>query len=153
MAIPPFNERGLLPPGTHECTVEELRDRFGQFIVLDRRGSDRRAKLSEQLLAYLREVGATKLVTEVIVNGSYVTAKAEPNDIDLIVVLAADHDFSRELRPFEYNALSKKRVRGHYGFDLFLVRANSAEFEKWLAFFEQVRDEPDVTKGLLRVRL
>lgn len=41
-------------------------------------------------------------------DGSFVTAKSEPNDIDLVLVLAADHDFSADLPPVHYNLLDQK---------------------------------------------
>jgi predicted nucleotidyltransferase len=46
-------------------------------------------------------------VVELIIDGSFVTGKANPSDVDLVVVLASGHDFSADLRPFEYNFLSK----------------------------------------------
>lgn len=140
MPIPDFNEQGLLPPGIHDCTWKEIDDRLGRFVFVGIKGSDRRMKLCQQLQAYLKELQSTHMAVEIVVNGSFVTTKEEPNDIDLMVVLAPDHDFSKELRPFEYNALSKKRVRDRYEFDLFLVRANSPEYQKWQSFVEQVRN-------------
>jgi len=45
-----------------------------------------------------------------LLNGSFVTAENEPNDIDLVVVVSSDHDFSAEFQPSEYNVLSKRQV-------------------------------------------
>jgi hypothetical protein len=36
------------------------------------------------------------LIDAVLLNGSFVTAENEPNDIDLVVVVSSDHDFSAE---------------------------------------------------------
>lgn len=44
--------------------------------------SDRRLKLFDALAQMLEEVLATGWVKEVIIDGSFVTDKAEPNDID-----------------------------------------------------------------------
>jgi hypothetical protein len=33
MPIPPLDEDGLLPEGIHECSLEEIRARFGSFQV------------------------------------------------------------------------------------------------------------------------
>ena len=46
-----------------------------------------------------------------IVDGSYVTSKEEPNDIDLIIALRTDFEPAGELRPFEYNVLSKPNAK------------------------------------------
>jgi hypothetical protein len=86
--------------------VDEIRDRFGQF-----QGNERRFRLFDRLLSFIREAQKTAFVVALIVDGSFVTAEPTPSDVDLVVVLAATHDFSADLRPFEYNVISKRRVR------------------------------------------
>ena len=88
MAIPPFNERGWLPDGIHDCTLEEATGRLGAF-----QGSDRRPNLWAKFAGFLREVKECGLVEAVLLDGSFVTAKSDPNDIDLILVVSAEHDF------------------------------------------------------------
>jgi hypothetical protein len=70
MAIPEFTADGLLPRGLHECSIEEARARFGSF---DR--SDRRPRLFEKLEQFLADARQSRLVTAVIINGSFVTAR------------------------------------------------------------------------------
>ena len=91
-------------------------------------------------------------MADIIIDGSFVTANPDPNDIDLILVLNAGHDFTAELRPFEYNVLSRRQARKIYGFDLLLAMHASAVYEEYLAFFAQVRGETSGRKGLLRLR-
>ena len=88
-----------------------------------------------------------------LVDGSFVTAKSAPNDVDLIIVVAREHDFSADLSPAAYNIVSKRRVRRRYGFDLLVAREGSVEYGRWVEFFQQVRLEPAATKGILRLRL
>ena len=85
MPIPDLNEDGLLPEGIHEASLEEVRERFGRF-----QRTDRRPELFSKLALFLTEVRACGLVEAVIVDGSFVTAKDEPSDIDLILVLRSD---------------------------------------------------------------
>ena len=146
MAIPNLDLDGFLPEGVHECSLVELEERFGRF-----QRSDRRSALFAKFVEYLGEVRASGLATFVIVDGSFVTAKPEPNDIDLVLVLSAAHDLTAELRPFEYNALSRRMVRKRYGFDLLSARAGSQELDEYIEFFQQVRGDPDRRKGLLKV--
>ena len=141
-----MNENGLLPAGVHDCTLAELRERFGSF-----RSSDQRPKLFAKLGAFVTEASALSLVRSILVDGSFVTAKTEPGDIDLIIVLAATHDFSADLNPAAYNVLSKRRVHRLYGFDILVAREGSEELGKWIEFFEQVRLEPGQRKGILRL--
>lgn len=147
MPIPALDDRGVLPPGVHDCSLEELEARFGRF-----QGSDRRMDLCARLAAFCREARGSPLIVEVLVDGSFVTSKEEPNDVDLLLVLPADHPLGGPLRPFEHNPLSRRRVRRAYGFDVLVARAGSAEYQEYVEFFAEVRGAPDVTKGLLRVR-
>jgi len=147
MPIPGLDDAGLLPPGVHDCTLDEVRRRFGIFQI-----TDRRPTLYDKLQVLVREAWGSGLVAEIIIDGSFVTAKPDPNDIDLILVLNAGHDFSAELRPFEYNVLSTRQARKIYGFDLLIAMHGSPVYEEYLAFFAQVRGETSRRKGLLRLR-
>ena len=146
LPIPALNEAGFLPVGLHDCTVGEIRQCFGQFA-----SSDRRPRLAEKLESFLEEARQAESFSEIIVDGSFVTSKPDPSDIDLILVLTAEHDVSALLRPFEYNLISRRRTRRRYGFDVLVARHGSAERDEYIAYFTQVRGQPTVEKGLLRV--
>ena len=148
MPIPPLDKHGFLPGGVHDCTTEELKGVFGSFQT-----TDRRPQLFNHLVAFLAEAKSTGIVLSVLVDGSFVTAKPDPNDIDLILVVARDHDFATELSPGEYAVLSKRRVHRRHGFDLLVARADSEEHRRYVSFFQQIRFEPGRAKGILRLRL
>ena len=146
MPIPELNEHGFLPEGIYDASPDEIRERFGRF-----RRTDRRPELFSKLMVLLAEVRSTGLVKAVIVDGSFVTAKDEPSDIDLILILHADHDDGVWLRPFEYNALSKRRVRRQFHFDMVVVRDGSEGYQRAVSFFQRVKDRPGIWKGVIRV--
>lgn len=73
MNMPPFNELGYLPPGTHNATWQEFMERFAT--------TPRRLRLATGLAAALRKL-AIAGCQYVIVGGSFVTDKPEPNDFD-----------------------------------------------------------------------
>jgi len=146
--IPPFNENGCLPEGIYDCTIDEAAARFGAF-----QSSSQRSQLWDKFFEFMREADACELVDAVLVDGSFVTAKADPNDIDLVLVVSADHDFSADFQPSEYNVLSKRRVNRRFGFDLLVTRADSEEYRRYVAFFQQVRLEPGRKKGILKIWL
>ncbi|MCI0352552.1 MAG: hypothetical protein L0Z53_24295, partial [Acidobacteriales bacterium] len=73
-------------------------------------------------------------------------------DIDLILVVPEDHDFSVDLSMAEYNVVSRRRVHRRYGFNLLVARSNSEEYRRYVSFFQQVRFEPEKKKGLLRIQ-
>lgn len=71
--IPNFNENGLLPPGVHWATWEELCNRFGYTM--------HRKRLLEGLkiaLNSLKKAGCRYIY----INGSFITNKMIPNDFD-----------------------------------------------------------------------
>jgi hypothetical protein len=148
MPIPNLNEQGLLPPGIYDCSLEEIGERFGTF-----QSTDRRPRLYEKLQVFLQQVRSTNLVIAVIVDGSFVTSKAVPNDIDLILVLPSSHDLRAELALMAYNVLSKRRVSRRYGFDILVARADAIEYTQSVEFFQQVRGQPHLHKGVLRIGL
>jgi len=148
MPIPAFTPDGLLPEGVYDCTVEELRRQFGSF-----QASDRRPKLFSQLEAFLAAARSSGLVLHVVIDGSFVTAESQPNDIDLILIVQGDYDFSADLLPSQYNVLSRTRVRKRYGFDLVAVRDGTQELDEAVAFFERVRGKPGLRKGILKLTL
>src|SRR2546428_848981 len=90
--LPFFNEHGDLPAGIHDCTLEEVQSRFGSFQT-----TDRRPQFWRRFMEFFSEVKSTRMVIAVLLNGSFVTAKPNPNDIDLILVVATTHDFRRDL--------------------------------------------------------
>ena len=96
---------------------------------------------------------------ETTTSGSYVTAKAEPGDIDVIVALRPEFDRLRELRPFEYNVQSRRMIRQKHRFDVKVTVDGSDVYREAVAFFAAVRaDDPEQTtsqprKGLLRIEL
>ena len=146
--IPPFNENGWLLEGIYDCTLDEAAERFGAF-----QSSDRRPQLWVRVTEFMRELKACEFLEAVLVNGSFVSAKPDPNDIDLILVVAADHDFSTDLPPVQYNLLAQQRVRRRFGFDIVVVKNSSDNLEQAVAFFQQVKQRPGVKKGILRIKL
>jgi len=79
--IPPFDDEGYLPPGIHLATVEEIRARFGQESELRR--------VQMESLCWLVDVARRAGVQRIVVNGSFVTDKLEPNDVDCVLLVGA----------------------------------------------------------------
>jgi hypothetical protein len=82
MPIPALNPDGFLPSGLFDCDLPEMRARFGVF-----RTSDRRPQLFARLEELVRAMRLSGLFEELIIDGSFVTLKEQPNDIDVIAVL------------------------------------------------------------------
>jgi hypothetical protein len=161
MPIPALDENGLLPEGIHECTYTEIEVAFGQSQWKPELPSstrrtvlcEERCRLCSRLRDYLTALEHAELEVEVLVDGSFVTNKPDPQDIDLIIVLPTGWDFSREPTFREESLLTGKRVRTiGYPFDLKVVPAGGATYREAVAFFQRVRDRDDLLKGMLRVK-
>src|SRR4051794_30807949 len=77
--IPSFQPDGYLPEGIHRASEAELTFHFGSQ-------SRRRRRLILRVRRWIelgRAIGAQKL----LVDGSFVTAKAEPDDVDAVIRL------------------------------------------------------------------
>lgn len=148
MAIPELDEHGHLPTGVHDATLEEVRERFGQF-----HGSDRRVQLFAVLERFAAEAKSAELVQAMIVNGSFTTDKVRPSDIDLVLVLREHIDYSRDLLPRQYNVVSPKRVKAKHGFDVLYATDSPESLDPLVEFFSQVRGQPELRKGMVRVKL
>src|SRR5947209_14583401 len=85
--LPPFRSDGYLPEGVYVCSEAEVIFRFGS-------SGRRRRRLVRRLRRWIelgRQVGARRL----LVDGSFVTAKEEPGDIDTVILLP--EDFTQQL--------------------------------------------------------
>ena len=78
-------------------------------------------------------------------DGSYVTDKEVPADIDIVVVC------SRSCVPPYHRLLCLEYVHEKFRVHVFLAREGGAEYDEWVEFFARVRERPGRRKGLLRV--
>ena len=146
--VPEFDIDGDLPPGIHQATFGELERRFRRFMVSDRR-IDLFA-LFKQLVAMTRRSG---IVERLVIGGSFVTSKSEPNDIDIVIVLSHDLDFDA-LTPSQYAVTDRSALRRVFktdALDIVTVRSGTAQMDLVLEFFQSKRDNKQV--GVVEVKL
>jgi hypothetical protein len=77
---PLLNAAGDLPTGIHGATLAQVTERFGQ-------GSPRRVTLGRRLQHVYQLVQQTGCVARFILFGSFITAKPEPNDVDIFLLM------------------------------------------------------------------
>ena len=121
--------------------AEALRERFGEF-----QASDNLQRLFTRLEELFLAMQRSRLFEALLVDGSFVTAKPAPNDIDLVAVLLPGHDFERDLPMSEYALVSRTMLRRRYGFDVVVAEKNSELCTTYVEFFSRGRDNPDVRK-------
>lgn len=80
MGLPDFNEAGDLPPAVHVASLSEVLGRFGG-------GNAARRVIGKRLQHVYDVAHATRHLARMIVYGSFVTNKPEPNDVDVVLVM------------------------------------------------------------------
>jgi len=148
MAIPTLNTDGLLPEGVHVCELDEIKSRFGCF-----QGSDRRPQLFTKLEDLVGDLKKSSLIVALVIDGSFVTGKTAPNDVDVLTVLGTGHDWQADLTPGDYTRLSHNLFRRRFGFDVLVAEDGSELYLKYVRFYSQSRELPLATKGVLRIEL
>jgi hypothetical protein len=83
--IPDFNEIGDLPVGVYPATLAEVMAHFGV-------GSGQRQAVARRLERIHALAHATGCVARMILFGSFVTDKVEPNDVDVVIIMDDEFD-------------------------------------------------------------
>jgi hypothetical protein len=141
--IPPFRSDGYLPEGVHVCSAGEAVFRFGA-------GSRQRRRLVSRLRRWIelaRQVGAKRL----LLDGSFVAAKKNPEDVDAVLLLPSDflqraeqgEDAAQEL---EDMLLTRQPE------ELFAAE-DEADWQAWCEFFSRTREVDGRRKGIVEIAL
>jgi hypothetical protein len=114
MPLPAFNDRGDLPEGVYKASLDEVVARFG-------RGTPQRQLVTARLRRIYDLAQATGKLVRFVIFGSYVTAKLEPNDVDILLVLRDDfreQDYDPEVFPM----FDHRRAQRELGASIFVIR-------------------------------
>lgn len=139
MSFPEFSASGGLPRGIYRGTAEEIVERFC-------RTSERRQYL-ERPLRILIQIAIDAHAVGLYLNGSFVTKKEEPNDIDGVIVLPNEFDTTGEL------AEGIRRLHRDYGLDIERVAASDTEERDYLLDHFFGTDREGRPRGLVEVIL
>lgn len=140
MPIPALRLDGYLPEGLHFATEIEIEARFGTANV-------RRQTLMRQLSYFLhlaRVAGALRF----FVNGSFVTAKPEPGDVDAVCLVPVDWSVETSVATRELYAVALARLPK----ELFVAYTES-RWDQWVDFFSRTREPDGRRKGVVEIQL
>ena len=84
---PPLRSDGALPPGTHTASLHEL-------LIAYPASNSQRQILNDSLTQVVNQVWRLDPDLLILVDGSYVTGKSDPNDIDLLIITAKYNELS-----------------------------------------------------------
>ncbi len=116
MPLPPVRADGTLPPGVHVATLAEV---FAAFPPV----TPQRQALNQALAYFVTTVSRSHLADEIVLDGSYITSKPDPADIDMVVLMPGVYQLTGE------------RVYASMGIDLTLLDIQFAHdtnsFQGW----------------------
>lgn len=149
MPIPPLGANGVLPPGEHEASMEEIEQAFGS-------STDRRKVLMNGLKLAVENFQAAG-VPRIYIDGSFTADKPDPNDID--GCWSAVGASSKILDPVFWKASTPEERRQNrllmkqkYGLDFFMAESREGRSGKNFPDFFQT-DRNGNLKGILKVNL
>jgi len=89
--IPDFNKHGNLPAGIYKESIDDIEKRFGL-------NSKKRISLFKNFHNFLKLIIPFKTnIKQFILDGSFVTAKENPGDIDCIILIKNNTRFTPEI--------------------------------------------------------
>ena len=138
--VPEFNKYGNLPAGIYESSLTCIEKRFGL-------NSKKRISLFKDFQNFLELITPFKTnIKRLILDGSFVTSKESPGDIDCIMIIENNFRFTPEI--VEKLCDSKKL----YNIHLFMFEEKNIEsYRDILNFFSKDRDLKP--KGIIEVIL
>jgi hypothetical protein len=116
--LPAFTETGELPPGIHRATLRETVERFCT-------GAPRRKVIALRLERTYQVAAATGRLARFVVFGSFVTAKPEPNDVDVFLLMEDPFDVS-QLAGEARLLFDHAAAQAHFGASVFWLRRLAA---------------------------
>jgi hypothetical protein len=145
MPLPSFNEHGDLPEGIYGVSFAEAIARFGS-------GSAQRELVTVRFQRIFDLALKTAALDRVVVFGSYITDKAEPNDVDVVLVMR--DDFRVDQCPEAARALfDHARAAEELGASVFWIRPGmliAETLDQFIAGWQVKRDLQ--RRGILEIR-
>jgi predicted nucleotidyltransferase len=146
MPLPSFNSEGELPEGVYHATLDEVLSQFGG-------STPQRQAVTARLRRIYQLASATGKLTRLVIFGSYVTAKPDPNDVDVILIMADDfrlHAYGAETR----RLFDHMEAEEEFGASIFWIRPSLLileTLETFIAHWQITRD--GTRRGIVEVRL
>jgi hypothetical protein len=116
--LPPFTESGDLPVGVHRTTLQGATERFGC-------GSPQRVAVASRLVRIYEIAAKTAQVCRFVVFGSFVSARSNPQDIDVFLVMQDAFDVAR-LEGEARLLFDHPAAQAHFGASVFWLRRLAA---------------------------
>lgn len=136
--IPSLDANGLLPPGVHDCTLPEIRMSFTW--------NAHRLSLFSGLENCITSELHARFVGHIYCDGSFVTDKVDPRDVDLCLDLRSTPGQNQWLG-LQYFQTERSRLQSQYHVD-FWINVDLQGSNDFSRFFQYVGQKTALAKGL-----
>jgi len=136
LPIPKLNKNGLLPTGIHDCSIAEIEEVFCW-------NSHRLDLLGKFRSCFAREI-RSQFLEPVYFDGSFVTDKDTPDDIDLVLELTRAPD-AQKWQGLKFLRDHQKRLMADYRVHFWVNLPGADDFSH---FFQYVGIKTASFKGL-----
>ena len=137
-----FNNDGVLPKGIHEVDLSGFKELFGFNYK-------RQDMIDQGLIPFLKELEPFN-VQKIYLDGSFVTQKENPDDIDGYAVTTTTSTLSG------FIAHNSERWREKYRMDFYLAFSDIPGYsseEYWQEFFSNTSSDVPKKKGLIALNI
>jgi hypothetical protein len=145
MPLPLLNSKGELPEGVHQATMDEVLTQFGGR-------TPHRQAVTARLQRIFQLARATGKLARLVIFGSYVTSKPNPNDVDVVLVM--DDSFDLPACDAETRSLfDHMDAEEEFGASIFWIRPSMLIFEgleTFIAHWQRTRG--GARRGIVEVR-
>jgi predicted nucleotidyltransferase len=144
MPLPEFNRVGDLPEGLYQTTIDEVTARFSA-------GTAQRQRVTARLLRIYKLAKATGKLDRLVIFGSYVTNKPDPNDVDIVLIM--HDDFNLKVCDVESRSLFEHtQAASEFGASVFWIRPSLLILESLDEFIKHWQLKRDRTRrGIVEV--
>jgi hypothetical protein len=137
MPIPALNSHGLLPSDVHDCTLSEIEISFGW--------NKHRKCLLEDFNKCMKYEIRSVFTKPLYFDGSFVTDKEKPDDIDVVLDLCMASD-SRKWKGLDFMLKHQSRLKNDYNVHFWINLPSNNDFS---IFFQYVGVKTAKLKGLV----
>ena len=131
--------------GWHQATIDEVIAQFGS-------GTEQRIIVTEHLKRIYQLAKATGHLQQLLIFGSYITAKPKPNDIDVVIIFDDNFDMAACSEDVK-KLLNHQQAAIEFGASVFWIRPSLLFLEtidEFIAGWQVKRD--GTRRGIIEVR-
>src|SRR5215212_3107509 len=141
--IPECRADGYLPEGVFAASEAEVTFRFGS-------ANRKRRRLVLRVRHWIR-LGRQVRARRLLIDGSFVTAKEEPGDVDAVILLPPD--FEAQVAAGSEAAIELEEMVLTRRPEEIFAAEDQLDWDAWVEFFSPTRESDGRRKGLVEVQL